>query len=242
MLKKIVHKEFDKLGELTDGFKRDIVYENGLKKSELTYDLEGNEIHQTEFIYQDKLVHQIKEIGFQELMFTKKFEYNSDGTVIHEILENETGEIEFELQFIEEENIILERQYGETTIKKLNDKGKIYEELESDNTITKYHYEGDNLVRIQIFEEGELMLDESYYFDEHGNEIGSSGKDLETGVEVVIKRKFSDFNKLLLEENFDNGKLSFRKTQTYDEQQRMVKEQVETIEMGDISVTEYFYE
>ncbi len=242
MLKKITHKEFDKSGNLNGGSKRDIFYENDVKILELTFDLDGNEIHKTEFIYESALLQQINEISYQVLESITKFKYNAEGKVIHEICENVDGEIEFEKQVIEEENIIIERVYGDTTIKKLNEKGQVYEEMEADNTVTKNHYEGDNLVRTQIFEGSELMLDESYYFDELGNEVGSSGKDLETGTELVIKRKFSDFNKVLLEENFDDGELSFRKTSTYDDHQRLVKEQLETMETGSVSVTEYFYD
>ena len=248
-MKKIeIEKTFDSVGELTE-----------LKKMETTTNESGQILHVVHFAGTEKVTEfnyfydGIRLVRREEIFEPKQintviYKYNDSNQKISEIGTSVDGQKLYEIVFDEKTNVETTVEYDLDgneflMIKKiLDEKGRVVQEIEPLDYVTNSKYENDRLVLVEIYDQGELSLKESYLYDKSGNIIESEGFDYEINEKQEIKSTYDNSGLLVLEKEFKNDELIQTNTFQYDDQKRLIhsesKGKEESITVGIAYVAE----
>ncbi len=181
-----------------------------------------------------------------ELSGEELFSYNEAGQLVEknridyddylkekEIVDYEKG-IKKYFEYSADDSLFLER----TTT--LNEKGNPIKEVEvvygginegELETINTYN-DKEQLINTKMYEEGEMTLNEDYFFNEQGFEIRSVGYDFDLDRKVEIQRLIDDKGRILKEEQVVNGVLANYFEKVYNENGQLVYKKVFDLEEG----------
>ena len=148
--------------------------------------------------------------------------FNRNGNRATQIIKDETGAILESKEIHNDEN--------NNPIREIEDEGAYITELE---------YDGKNLTHLKIIEDGKTTLEETYLFDDNGNEIKSEGIDSVDESRVLVERIFDEYNKLIKEVQFENDQLFSTVTCTYDDQNRLIEKKNVMREQTEVSKYSY---
>ena len=122
-----------------------------------------------------------------------------------------------------------------------DDNGNPVKEIEEEGAyITELSYDGKNLTHLKIIEDGQVTLEETYQFDQNGNEIRSEGIDSVDDSRIVVERTFDGNNNLVKEVQYENDQLFSTVTCKYDDRNRLSEK--ENIMKDQIELSRYTYE
>lgn len=176
---------------------------------------------------------------------TNQIKRNNSGHKLEETtINNSNNQIIYSWSFDQPMSLITVQEYsieGELilkTSKHLNSKGEIIKEIEEDDYQTNYKYVDGNVSNVQIIDNGELVLNEDYYYDKNGNEIRSIGIDKEEGGAIEVKKIYNVNNKIIKEEQLLNGELEFIKQFEYNSNQQLVRIESKNVSEGETELTE----
>lgn len=219
------------------------------------------------FDEESKLILEIDQLPNGEENWRKVFEYSTnqetEKLIINEnteqvnlIIKKESGEKVKEVTtnylnhviyswILDESNqLITEKQFdinGELIVetkKYLNKEGEIIKEIEESNYQTNYEYLNGNISKVQVIDNGKLVLNEQYFYDDKGNEVRSLGYDLDVGEDVEVKKMYNSNNKIIREEQFINGEYTYIKLFEYDSNQELSKLEFRSLINDEIEITE----
>lgn len=241
-----VYSGYDQYDNLLEQVHTEKTFDNNeLISNEVHLDSIGNKILEKIYEYENGLLVGIKKYSLGELISICAYSYDADKRKIGEVWQTSDSKKISDMVYNPANNEFVIREYdeeGNVVLEKrdiLDDNGNIIKEIENEDYVTEHIYENGKKVSTRIYEAGEMTLQEEYFFDENGNEIGSKGIDYEADETITINRKFNESNKVTSEKEYLNGTLEYDKIYTYDEKNRIIR--LEIISTNETGIREFQY-
>jgi len=191
-------------------------------------EVESKEVSRYCYDSENKLMNIVNYMN-NDKMDEAKYRYNENGNLIEKIEYDIAGivrkreetdilkklKIEYEYDHEEKVEVKIIKEMSDTW-KVLNEIEIIHEGILEGKSETKNTYNSkDELINTKIYEDGNLVLNEDYFYNQDGIEIGSTGYDYNSKIETKIKRYLDDNSRVIKEEHFENEELDYYYEKNY---------------------------
>ena len=193
-------------------------------------DLENEVVDKVTYRYQDDKLVEEKEHFASGGYYILNYAYDDQGHLLSASKSDDAGNSQGRAEFTYNNNYkeSIEKQYDENgsliheVEKHINDKDKIILEHDRNPALMEeksvYHYDDKDLLeKVEVFTDGELIILETFTYDENGKEIKMLSQDFEDESETITTQKRDEKGRSILAEKHIDGVLEQYEKRTYDE-------------------------